>query len=268
MLPGKTHPVATVLVADADEALTQALRNELGKEREGLRLIGVARSGAEAVRACQRRRPDLLLLDLILPGLDGLAVLQALRRRALLDRVKVVIHTALRDEEIVAHCLNEFQVAYFSVKPLQLPLLVSRLREVAAGVWPGGRDLVRGAQQVEQAATRHLDSLGIPSHYKGYRYLKEAIRLTVVSPELLSPITGRLYRLIAQRYATSPNGVERSIRHAIETACTRGNLEVINALFSHSIDQNRGKPSNSLFIARLADKIRLEAGRKGGWRSR
>jgi len=250
-----------LLVADADRNFTGELKEALSKTYNPFILLGVVEDGPAVVRACERQQPDILLLDLVLPEYDGFAVLEELKERTLLERIKLVVHTALYDESAIARCINGYRVAYFAAKPLQFPLLLDRLREVARGEWPVGvgDQMVRGVRQVEEAAMDHLTRLGIPAHYKGYQYLKDAIRLTVVSPELLSPITKRLYRIVAERHATSPDRVERSIRHAIETACTRGNLEFLQALFSYSVDRERGKPSNSLFIARLADKIRVES---------
>ncbi|MBE3577122.1 MAG: sporulation transcription factor Spo0A [Limnochordales bacterium] len=250
-----------LLVADADRNFTDQFTEYLRKTYHPFVLLGVVTDGPSVVRACERQQPDILLLDLVLPEYDGLAVLEQLKERTFLDRTKLVIHTALYDESVVTRCVTNYRVAYFAAKPLQLSLLLARLREVARGELPAGvgDEMVRGVRQLEEAAMDHLTRLGIPAHYKGYQYLKDAIRLTVVSPELLSPITKRLYRIVAERHATSPDRVERSIRHAIETACTRGNLEFLQALFSYSVDRERGKPSNSLFIARLADKIRVES---------
>lgn len=253
-----------LLVADPDQQfvdrLEQTLRHTAIPGRPYLELVASCQDGFSVLKWVDEATPDILLLDLILSQLDGLSVLDRLHRRALLPGFKVIVHTSLYDEALVARCLLELGVSYYVLKPFSLAVLLKRIVEVAEEHLRFDDRMFSTAHRLEQAAAEQLIALGVPPHYKGYQYLREAICMAVADPALLSPITKRLYPLVARRYQASVDRVERSMRHAIEMAWTRGNLNLLQSLFAYHIKQDLGRPSNSLFIARLADKIRLEAG--------
>lgn len=244
-----------VVIADDNKEFCSVLAEHIATTPE-LELVAIAYDGVSALEAVREHCPDLLVLDLIMPGLDGLGVLEALDGSE--RRPRVVMLTAFAQEPLIARAL-ELGADYYIMKPFHMPTLVQRLRQLA-GPQPTPLNLrtEHRRQQVEQEVTRHMIMLGVPPHYKGYPYLREAVTMVVEDGRLLTSVTKVLYPSIAERFDTSSYKVERAIRNAIESTWTRGNLELINQLFAHTVDLNKGKPTNSAFIARLADHVRMQ----------
>ena len=223
--------------------------------------VGTVYDGRTALQQIVELDPDVVSLDVILPQIDGLAVLEEMRKQRLKSRC--VILTAFGAEDFMAKAL-ELGADSFVIKPFDPSRLLQRIREAVQGEGMGqGRRERKGPAWQRQAAVeeliaRRLTELGVPAHYKGYRYLKDGISLVIDDVELLARVTKVLYPVIAKRHRTSPEKVERAMRHAIETAWSRGDVEVLNRTFGYSVDANRGRPTNSSFIAKLADQIRLE----------
>lgn len=258
-----------VLIGDDNRDFCELLRAYVEGQSD-LELTEVAYNGAEVLEAIRRTVPDVIILDIIMPHLDGIGVLEKLNQMELPQRPKIIMLTAFGQENITQKVL-EMGADYYVLKPFSLDVLGTRIRQLAGVVpAPVAAPAVAVVQQAPAAyvppRTRSLDNdvttiiheIGIPAHIKGYRYLREAIMMVVDRVDLLGCVTKELYPSIARNHQTTPSRVERAIRHAIEVAWSRGNVEVINGLFGHTVNRERGKPTNSEFIAMVADKLRME----------
>lgn len=247
-----------VLIGDDNREFCELLRSFVEGQPD-LEVAGVAHNGAEVIESIARTQPDVLILDIIMPHLDGIGVLEHMGRMDLRVRPKVIMLTAFGQENITQKVL-EMGADYYVLKPFSLEVLGNRIRQLA------GATAKAQASHPVRSAGRGLDAdvsgiiheIGIPAHIKGYRYLREAIVMMVEREGLLGGITKELYPTIARNHQTTPSRVERAIRHAIEVAWNRGNFEALSTLFGHTISRERGKPTNSEFIAMVADKLRIE----------
>ena len=259
-----------VLIGDDNRDFCELLRSYVEGQPD-LELVGVANNGTEVLDVIARVVPDVIILDIIMPHLDGIGVLERLNNMNLPFRPKVIMLTAFGQENITQKVL-EMGADYYVLKPFSLDVLGTRIRQLAgtapAPVTPPPSAVVATAnvpayvpprtRSLDNDVTTIIHEIGIPAHIKGYRYLREAILMVVNRVELLGSITKELYPTIALNHGTTPSRVERAIRHAIEVAWTRGNFDVINGLFGHTVNRERGKPTNSEFIAMVADKLRME----------
>lgn len=252
-----------VLIADDNrefcELVTAAVRQE-----DGLEVMGVAHHGIEVLEFLSRETPDVIVLDIIMPHLDGIGVLERMNQVAWDKRPKVVVLTAFGQETMTQKAL-ELGADYYILKPFNLAVLASRIKQLAAGpggdrksALPQGKMALVPVKHLDVEVTNMIHEIGIPAHIKGYLYLREAILMVIHRVDLLSGVTKELYPAIAAKYKTTPPRVERAIRHAIEVAWLRGNVDVINGIFGHTVNRDRGKPTNSEFIALLADKLRMQ----------
>jgi two-component system response regulator (stage 0 sporulation protein A) len=250
-----------VRVAIADDnkdfclLLTEALQQE-----EGIEVAGVAHNGLEVLDLLARTEVDVLILDIIMPHLDGIAVLERLNREG--RRMKIIMLTAF-GQEAITQKMVALGADYYILKPFDLQVLIRRVLQLAgegtdAPPKPMNNLSILPGRDLDQEITELIHLIGIPAHIKGYLYLREAIHMVYHQVELLGLVTKQLYPAVAQKYKTTPSRVERAIRHAIEVAWTRGNLEAIERVFGHTINQERGKPTNSEFIAMIADRLRLK----------
>lgn len=229
-------------------------------------VVFVTHNGMETVDRCLEEKPDILILDMIMPYLDGLAVLERIQDMLPEDAPKTVILSALGQESITQKAIS-MGASYYLVKPFDLASLVSRIH-LMSGMEREKRpknameSVIRSGagedESLEVAITNIIHEVGVPAHIKGYQYLRDAIAMVVDNMEILGAVTKELYPAIAERNHTTPSRVERAIRHAIEVAWNRGKIETINALFGYTIHNDKGKPTNSEFIAIIADKLRLE----------
>ncbi len=249
-----------VLIVDDNKEFVGLLEEYLEKQ-DDIEVAGVAFNGVEALEAIAETEPDVVVLDIIMPYLDGIGVLERLDKQDSEKRPKIVMLTAFGQESIT-HRVLELGADYYILKPFDLNILTERLRQLfsmapaAAPKVPTVRDKEKGQ---DTKVTSIMHELGIPAHIKGYLYLRDAIIMVVDRVDLLSKITKELYPTIAQKYVTTPSRVERAIRHAIEVAWDRGNMDFIQRVFGHTISQEKGKPTNSEFIAMVADRLRLGA---------
>ncbi|MDY3281862.1 sporulation transcription factor Spo0A [Dysosmobacter sp.] len=244
-----------VLLADANEGFRTLLAEQLGKT-EGFTVAGAVGDGREALRVARETHPDLLVTDVILPGLDGLALLRQLPQEG---RPKVLVLSALYNDATVTDALNA-GASYFMTKPCEMSALLDRMRSVAA---PPERGEEHPADLKNQV-TEIIHEIGVPAHIKGYQYLREAIMITVEDMDVINAVTKVLYPEVARRFATTPSRVERAIRHAIEVAWDRGDLETLQKFFGYTVSNTKGKPTNSEFIAMIADRLVLEKRKNGG----
>lgn len=253
-----------VLIGDDNREFCEVLRTFVEGQPD-FEVAGVAHNGAEVLDLVERTAPDVVILDIIMPHLDGIGVLEELHRREMGRRPRIVMLTAFGQENITQRAL-EMGADYYVLKPFSFDVLAIRIRQMLGN---GETALARDAVQdpiVARLTGRGLDAdvtqiiheIGIPPNIKGYRYLREAIIIMVERDGRFGGITKELYPAIARQYQTTPSRVERAIRHAIEVAWNRGNIDTLSRLFGHTISRERGKPTNSQFIAAVADKLRME----------
>lgn len=248
--------------SDFNDLLAEYLRDEPDFE-----VVGSAFNGKEALALVEEHKPDVLLLDIIMPYLDGIGVLEELPDLQLEKQPCVIMLTAFGHESITQKAV-ELGASYYILKPFNMDLLADRIRQVS-GLSTTRKPSVQNQQSTarnnrssnngppEEDVTEMLHEIGIPAHIKGHLYLREAVLSVVEEIELLGAITKVLYPRIADKYQTTPSRVERAIRHAIEVAWERTNVDVIKKFFGYTINTHRGRPTNSEFIAMVADRIRL-----------
>ncbi|MCR8633935.1 MULTISPECIES: sporulation transcription factor Spo0A [Paenibacillus] len=259
-----------VLLADDNREFTNLL-SEFIDEQEDMHVAGVAYNGNDVLRLIEQsnRVPDVLILDIIMPHLDGLGVLERLREMDLNPQPKIIMLTAFGQENITQKAV-QLGASYYILKPFDMEILTNRIRQLVTSnqsnsIMSSSSSSMR-ANIVQMPKGKNLDAnittiiheIGVPAHIKGYQYLREAITMVYNNIEILGAITKTLYPAIAEKYKTTPSRVERAIRHAIEVAWTRGNIDSISHLFGYTINISKAKPTNSEFIAMVADKLRIE----------
>ncbi|QGP94058.1 Stage 0 sporulation protein A [Neomoorella glycerini] len=248
-----------VLIADDNREFCEVLE-EFFNEQQDFILSGIAHNGHETLQLIREQEPDVVILDIIMPHLDGIGVLEQLHALNYEPRPKIVILTALGQENMTMRSM-ELGADYYILKPFDLEVLGNRLRQLANGqALPAApAQANRGGRNMDVEVTRIIHQMGVPAHIKGYQYLREAILMVIDDISLLGAVTKELYPLVARKFMTTPSRVERAIRHAIELAWDRGNVEMMNKFFGYTINVERGKPTNSEFIAMIADKLRIGA---------
>jgi two-component system, response regulator, stage 0 sporulation protein A len=254
-----------VLLADDNREFVNLLEEYISSQHD-MNVVGVAYNGNDVIRLPQASVPDVLILDIIMPHLDGLAVLEQIQAMRLSPQPKIIMLTAFGQEEITKKAV-ELGAAYYILKPFDMEVLAQRIRQMTSSkptgsfisaVKPQSSLAVRG-RNLDASITSIIHEIGVPAHIKGYLYLREAITMVYNDVELLGSITKVLYPDIAKKFNTTASRVERAIRHAIEVAWSRGNLDSISSLFGYTVSNTKAKPTNSEFIAMVADKLRIEA---------
>ncbi|MEG0767212.1 MAG: sporulation transcription factor Spo0A [Clostridia bacterium] len=252
--------VRLMLVDDNNEM--RRMLSEYFERQEDVAISGMASNGTEALQQIEESLPDVILLDMIMPQMDGFAVLQEIKRRAYSPRPEIIALTALNRDDFIGRAID-MGVRYYMVKPFDFGVVHQRVLEAA-----GSR--VMAPMEVKAAiAAAHPHSMeeriasifltvGIPAHIKGYQFLREGVRMVIESPDLINRITKELYPGIARRFNTTSIKVERAIRHAIEVAWNRGRIDVLNQVFGNHVCRLDNKPTNGEFIALVADKLSLE----------
>lgn len=244
-----------VVIADDNEEFCRLLADYFQRDPR-LKVIGIAHEGLHVLRLVDESRVDVLLLDLVMPNMDGLGVLESLRQKGPARQPRVIVFTAFGHEEMTRKAVN-LGADYYIVKPFDLATLARRIMEIAGE--SRGRTLhAPSVEEAECETAKIIQRLRIPSHFKGYLYLREAILLAVVDTAVITEVTKKLYPRIAEKYATTSERVERAMRFAIETAWGKGDLGFLHELFGYAIDERKGKPTNASFIAKIADHVRLE----------
>lgn len=246
-----------ILIADDNRDFCETLKEFL-QQQDCFELAGVAFNGMEALDMIEQEKPDVVILDIIMPHLDGIGVLEKLASGLVGHRPKVIMLTAFGQENITQRAV-ELGADYYVLKPFDFAVLGTRIRQLADGVKVQPYVSAVKERNLDVAVTNIIHEMGVPAHIKGYHYLRDAILMVINEINLLGAVTKELYPMIAQKYHTTPSRVERAIRHAIELAWDRGNVEMMNKFFGYTINLERGKPTNSEFIAMIADKLRIEA---------
>lgn len=257
-----------IVISDDNRDFCNIL-NEFLEEQEDMEVVGIAKDGMEALEFIEREQPDILILDIIMPILDGLGVLEQLSSKMLSKKPKVIVLSAVGQDSITQRAV-EAGADYYVVKLFDMEILIKRIRQLvdnnAMVKETSGKsnyssmsfNKISKSNNIEAQITNIIHEIGVPAHIKGYIYLREAIKLVIENIDLLSAVTKELYPSIAKKFNTTSSRVERAIRHAIEVAWSRGKVDTINALFGYTINNEKGKPTNSEFIAMVADKLRLE----------
>jgi two-component system response regulator (stage 0 sporulation protein A) len=245
-----------VLIADAGEDYRTLLRDTLNAEGD-MEVVGAAADGAEALALLEQEQPDVLLLDLVLPRVDGLEVLRQMGERGM--RTAPLVVSAFFNQQMIARSA-ELGAWYFIPKPCDVAALAERIRQSARTEDVAAAPIteMRPAEpDLESTVTEVIHEIGVPAHIKGYQYLREAIILTIGDMEIINAVTKVLYPAVAKKFDTTPSRVERAIRHAIEVAWDRGDLETLQKFFGYTVSNIKGKPTNSEFIAMIADCLSL-----------
>lgn len=246
-----------VLAADGNEEFRRALLSELERE-EDMECVGDCADGNCALELCTREEPDVVVTELVLSKLDGLSLMQ--RLRDLPKPPAVLVVTGFVTARVVQETA-EAGAAYFLSKPCDLSELLLRIRQFGHSVRPADHRTVTSGREdteLEERITDIIHEIGVPAHIKGYQYLREAILLTVEDMDIINAVTKVLYPEVARRYGTTPSRVERAIRHAIEVAWDRGDVETLQRFFGYTVSGIKGKPTNSEFIAMIADHLSLK----------
>nr|WP_283675178.1 sporulation transcription factor Spo0A [Butyricicoccus sp. Marseille-Q5471] len=241
-----------ILLADSDSEFCASVAEAIS-ETEDLELVGIAEDGAKALTAVNELKPDLLLIDLVLPMIDGLMVVSKLQQQK--ASVPTFVLSAFASPQAGAEC-TALGVAAFLRKPIELSSLCDRIR-----MWNQGKKQAESKGEslaLEVRVTDVIHQVGVPAHIKGYQYLREAIMMAVEDMEAVGAITKILYPSIAKKFKTTSSRVERAIRHAIEVAWDRGDLETLQSYFGYTVSGVKGKPTNSEFISMIADRLRLQ----------
>jgi two-component system, response regulator, stage 0 sporulation protein A len=255
-----------VIIADDNMEFGNILGEYLNNQND-IEVIDIARNGLEAVKLIKAKLPDIVILDIIMPHLDGLGVLEKVRLIPLEKQPVFIILSAIGHDKLTQKALA-LGAEYYIVKPFDMKILVSRIRELK-GVnqsyvikSENPHDIkvpnILSENDFEIEVTRTMREIGIPANIKGYQFIRNAIMMTLKDPQVMNYITKQLYPTIAKDYNTTPSRVERAIRHAIEVTWSRGQLDAINSIFGYTINLNKGKPTNSEFIAMVSDKLRLK----------
>lgn len=258
-----------VMFADDNRELLRLLEDYISKQSD-MEVVAIAQNGSEAITKLEASQPDVLILDIIMPHQDGLAVLEEIHRLGNIPLPKIIMLTAFGQEETTKRAV-ELGVSYFMLKPFDIDVLGARIREIAGyksdipkrptfitTIKEEPKSQLTRNHTLDAKITNIIHEIGVPAHIKGYLYLREAITMVYNNIEILGSITKVLYPQIAVKFKTTPSRVERAIRHSIEVAWSRGNMDSITKLFGYTVSNTKAKPTNSEFIAMVADKLRIE----------
>lgn len=255
-----------IAIADDNEKMLNIMGKVLAEQND-FEVVGMATNGLEIINIIKDKQPDIVLLDIIMPQIDGLTVMEKVKTdKDVTKESTFIVISAVGRESVTEDAFN-MGATYYIMKPFDNQMLINRIRYVKsnkklldnkrAALVTDNSEAVSD-RSLEADITEIIHDIGIPAHIKGYQYLRDSIMLSVKDNDVINSITKILYPTIAKKYQTTSSRVERAIRHAIEVAWNRGNTDTLNGLFGYTISNGKGKPTNSEFIALIADKIRLE----------
>lgn len=255
-----------VAIADDNERMLDLLGEIIESDRE-LNLVGKAKNGEDMYQIIRTKEPDVVLLDLIMPKMDGLSVMERVNEdRTVKKHPSFIVVTAIGQERITEDAFEK-GAAYYILKPFNNDTVLQRIKNTShrlrngtsQGMPEGTPSQAAPEDSLETRVTDMIHEIGIPAHIKGYHYLRDAIIMAVEDMDVLNAITKVLYPTVAKKHQTTSSRVERAIRHAIEVAWSRGKLDTLDELFGYTVSNGKGKPTNSEFIALVADTIRLQS---------
>lgn len=257
-----------VLIADDSREFSSILYEYLENQAD-FEVVGIARDGLEALKQINTCEPDVLILDIIMPNLDGIGVMERINSMTNTKSPKIIVLSAVGQDKFTQRAIN-LGAEYYVVKPFDLDIFGNRIRQLfsldstemttrsSTAMKNGHGKSLTDSNNLEVEITNIMHQIGVPAHIKGYKFLREAIQMVVKDVELLSAVTKELYPNIAIKYNTTASRVERAIRHGIEVASSRGEVDIIYNLFGYRISDGKSKPTNSEFIAMISDKLRLQ----------
>ena len=253
--------ILRVVIGDNNETFAAALREGL-EQNGGYSVEGVSGNGEDVVRLVQQHSADVLIMDPMLIQLDGLGVLNRLEQDGIHPLVMLVSSFS---SDYLMQRISQYGVDCFMLKPCLISSVVQNLNMLrqSAGRSGGSAPELRRKNAVETLVTGVIHEIGVPAHIKGYQYLRYAIIVAVEDMDVINSITKTLYPMVAKAFSTTPSRVERAIRHAIEVAWDRGDLETLQKYFGYTVSNSKGKPTNSEFIALIADKLQLQIKNSG-----
>ena len=249
---GKTR----LLVIDDNKELVSMITEYFSKHAE-IEVVMEAHDGAEGLELIESKKGayDVIILDLIMPKKDGISVLETMKKKNINE--KVIVLTSYNTPDMIRK-VSELGVNYYILKPFELSELEKRIVEVTNGALYDSKSIDLHHNNLQISTTKILHELGVPSHIKGYQYIRDGIMMLYERADVIGGITKELYPEVASKYGTTVSRVERAIRHAIEVSWNRGNWQLMEEIFGHSVDIDKAKPTNSEFIVTVADKLRLE----------
>ena len=266
----------SVLIADDNKEFSRTLANYINRQ-DDMEVMAMAKDGNEAIDMITNTRPDVALIDVIMPHLDGLGVLERMNMIKMEKKPIYIMLSAVGQDKITQKAVS-LGAEYYIVKPFDIEILIQRIKEIKffkpnqesqksqnlmvrdpkSRYIEISNENIKKEENLEALVTNVIHEVGVPAHIKGYQYLREAIMMVVNDIDVINQITKSLYPQIASKFNTTPSRVERAIRHAIEVAWGRGQQEAVESIFGYTISASKGKPTNSEFIAMIADKLRLE----------
>lgn len=256
-----------VVIAEDNERILQLLDDLLSNDEE-IEVVGKAKNGEEAINIITSKQPDVVLIDIIMPKFDGLAVMDKVNKEKTMKKKPAFIVLSAVGRETITDDAFELGACYYIMKPFDNDMVLNRIKHIKNNMtrktieprkinaFENKKEYIE--RNLENDVTNIIHEVGVPAHIKGYQFLRDAIIMSINDMDMLNSITKVLYPTIARKNNTTPSRVERAIRHAIEVAWTRGKMDTIDELFGYTVNNGKGKPTNSEFIALIADKIRLE----------
>ena len=247
-----------ILIADSSPEFRSILKDSIGMEN-GMTVVGETSNGLEVQTLVEKKNPDILLMDVVLSGLDGLGVLKQLSQKRADKKPAVIILSYFLNEHTISEA-SDLGAKYFMLKPFDMTSLIEKIRGFCVSSKPNAIEKGRLVRNVnlETMVTNIIHEIGVPAHIKGYLYLREAIILAVKDMEIINAVTKVLYPTIAKTFNTTASRVEGAIRHAIEVAWDRGDIETLQSFFGYTVSNTKGKPTNSEFVAMIADRLQLQ----------
>lgn len=249
-----------LVIAEENDEQRKVLENQLAQV-EGWEIAASVNDGEQAVQSIQEFKPDVAIISNFLPGLDGVGVAEKVRGLSIEPAPQIFLLSSYGGENLVRMAFDA-GISYFITMPVPCQTIIDRIKSFAKkeSAVNEPKDLCREENQKKLAleVTGIIHEIGVPAHIKGYHYLREAIITAVNDMDILNAVTKGLYPSVARQFSTTPSRVERAIRHAIETAWSRGDVETLNKYFGYTISENKGKPTNSEFIAMIADRLALQ----------
>ncbi len=250
-----------IMLVDDNAELRRTMGDHL-RRQENMRIVAECGTGLEALEALTKTPVDVIILDIIMPQMDGYSFLEEMNRRQMENPPQVIVVSALGRDDFIMRAV-ENGARFYMIKPVDLNALTGRIREVCgqAADQPGAASRVSlpgRAPSIDEKLASLFLTIGIPAHIKGYSFLREAVKMVIENPDVINRITKELYPGIGKRFNTSASKVERAIRHAIEVAWSRGRIDTLNKAFGCRVATKEDKPTNGEFIAMIADKLALE----------